>query len=399
MLTVVAWSLIAAAFAALLFYVSSVWATLRHTSRRVPAWSGAWPAISLLKPIKGEEEELRANLRTFFEQDYAGEIEIIFSTADADDAGLAAAHEIARAYPNAKVRFVLSDVHFGLNPKLSNLAAALAAASHDLVLQSDANVRVRRDYLTRVVGELLAEDGALLSSMVVGAGEESVGAALENLQLSAWIAPATCFALHIGGVTCVIGKSMLLRRSELDEVGGIAAFKDHLTEDFLIGQAYIAAGKRVILSTTTVENVNVRSTVDRFLSRHARWLMMRAVIHVPAFFGDLFSNPVAVGLVGVALGGFRPAMLATYGAIVSVKVAGDVFLMHKTRGHGMHLRHIALAPIKDLMMAAVWPYSALSRTVEWRGVKLKVGPMSKLSPATTKRARADAAGSVGAPRG
>ena len=398
MLTVVAWSLVGAAFAALIFFASSVWATLRHTSRPIRAWSGPWPAISLLKPIKGEEEELRANLRTFFVQDYPGPLEIVFATADADDAGLAAAHEIAAAHPQIAVRFVLSDPDFGLNPKLSNLAAALAAASHDLVLQSDANVRVRPDYLTRVVGELLAEDAALLSSMVVGAGEESVGAALENLQLSAWIAPATCFALHIGGVTCVIGKSMLLRRSELDEVGGIAAFKDHLTEDFLIGQAYGLAGKRVILSTTTVENVNVRSTVDRFLARHARWLKMRAVIHVPAFFGDLFGNPVAVGLVGIAIGGFQPAMVVTYLAIIGIKFGLDVFLMHKTRGHGMHWRHLALAPIKDLMMAAVWPYSAVSRSVEWRGVKLKVGRMSKLSPITSRADRANAGESMGARR-
>lgn len=394
MLTVVAWSLLAAAFAALAFFASGVWATLRHTSRPAREWSGPWPAISLLKPIKGNEEELRANLQSFFEQDYAGELEIVVSTADADDAGLAAAQELALAYPHIRVRFVLSDVHYGLNPKLSNLAAALDAAEHDLVLQSDANVRVRPSYLTRVVGELLAEDAALLSSMVVGTGERSAGAALENLQLSAWIAPATCFALHIAGVTCVIGKSMLLRRSELDEVGGLAAFKDHLTEDFLIGQAYGVAGKRVILSTTTVENVNVGTSVDRFLSRHARWLKMRAVIHRPAFLGDLLGNPVAVGLVGVVLGGFRPAMLATYGVIVAIKVALDVFVLRKTRGHGLRLRHLALAPIKDLLMAAVWPYSAVSRSVEWRGVKLKVGRMSKLSPVTSKQERARASAAV-----
>lgn len=399
MLTVVAWSLVAAAFAALLFFASSVWATLRHTSRPKRAWSGAWPAISLLKPIKGDEEELRANLRSFFVQDYAGELEIVFATADADDAGLAAAHELAREFPNVTVRFVLSDANYGLNPKLSNLAAALDAAAHDLVLQSDANVRVRPDYLTRIVGELLAEDAALLSSMVVGEGEQSAGAALENLQLCAWIAPATCFALHIAGVTCVIGKSMLLRRSELEEVGGLAAFKDHLTEDFLIGRAYVLAGKRVVLSTTSVENVNVRISVDRFLSRHARWLKMRAVIHVPAFCGDLLGNPVAVGLVGVVVGGFRPAILASYGAIVLAKLGLDVFLMHRTRGHGMHLRHLVLAPIKDLLMAAIWPYSAISRSVEWRGVKLKVGHMSKLSPITSRRDRAADAEAVGARRG
>ena len=42
----------------------------------------------------------------------------------------------------------------------------------------------------------------------------------EDLQLGAMIAPGTCTALHVAGVTCVIGKSMLLRRSELEALGG-----------------------------------------------------------------------------------------------------------------------------------------------------------------------------------
>ena len=40
--------------------------------------------------------------------------------------------------------------------------------SGHLVLQSDANVRARPDYLRRVVAELITEDAQLLSSMVAG---------------------------------------------------------------------------------------------------------------------------------------------------------------------------------------------------------------------------------------
>lgn len=381
------WTLLAISVGALGFFASGLYVTARHFARPKQVWSGAWPGVSLLKPLKGVEEELDANLESLFVQTYAGECEVVFATTDADDAALPIARAVAARHPEVPSRFVLSDATFGLNPKLSNLAGALDAAKFDVVLQSDANVRLMPDYLERVVGELLSEDASLLSSMVVGEGEDSVGAALENLQLSAFIAPATCVALYFAGITVVIGKSMLFRKSELATLGGLAAFKDYLAEDFIVGAAYEKAGKKVLLSTTRVGNVNVHAPVDRFLSRHVRWLLMRAVIHVPGFVGDIMGNPVAFGLVGVALGGFRPVPLAVYGGIVLGKLTLDAVLVHRTRGSWMKLRFLLLAPLKDLLMAAIWPWAAVCRTVEWRGTKLRVGKGSALSAVRESSAR------------
>jgi ceramide glucosyltransferase len=69
-------------------YGLGIWATIRHTSQ-VPATvpDDRLPAISLLKPLKGFEESLEANLRTFFEQDYPAPFEIVVGAADAGDAG------------------------------------------------------------------------------------------------------------------------------------------------------------------------------------------------------------------------------------------------------------------------------------------------------------------------
>ena len=49
-----------------------------------------------------------------------------------------------------------------------------------------------------------------------------------------------------------------------------------------------------MLSPTPVININEDIPVERFLSRHSRWLKMRAVIHVASFVLDLFANPVAL---------------------------------------------------------------------------------------------------------
>lgn len=374
------WAVLATAAFALGFFCLGVVAVLRHTRR--PAFlaeSASLPPVSILKPLKGDEEGLAENLRSFFLQDYPC-FEIVFATTEPDDPAIAVARRVAAEFPEVEVRFAHSDADFGLNPKVSNLRGAMQAASHDLVLQSDANVRARPDYLRRVVSELLTEKGSLLSSLVVGIGESSMGAAMENLQLSAMIAPSVCFALHFFGVTCVIGKSMLFRRSELAEMGGLERVKDLLAEDFMLGRFFEAAGRKVLLSTTVAENVNRETSVDRFMSRHARWLKMRAMIHVPAFVADLFANPVGLSVLAIALsrGDLRVVSLAL--PIIAIKVALDAWVLRRVRGSGMAFRHIVMAPLKDVLLFALWPYCAISRSIEWRGARLRLGWNSALRP-------------------
>jgi ceramide glucosyltransferase len=372
-MTMAATLLLGASVFALLFFGVGVWATIRHTRTAPPILADeALPPVSILKPLKGTEESLEENLRTFFTQDHPS-FEIVFATTEPDDPALPVARRVAAEFPSVPTRFVLSSAAYGLNPKVANLEGALRAARHDLVLQSDANVRAQPDYLRRVVSELVTERGALLSSLVVGKGERSLGAAMENLQLSAMIAPSCCFALHFFGVTCVIGKSMLFRKSDLAEVGGLASVKDVLAEDYLLGRAYQRAGKKVILSATTAVNVNVEGSVDRFFARHARWLKMRAVIHPPAFVAEAFANPVGLAALAVLASGLDPAVIGAALAVAAGKLAADAWVIRRTRGERMAWRHLVAGPLKDLLLFAILPYAAVSRSVEWRGARLRLG--------------------------
>ena len=371
--------LIVCACAAAILYTIGIWAALKHkaSARSIPQLD-TWPALSLLKPLKGLEESLEDNLRSFFEQDYPGALQIVFATSEPDDPALEIAKSLAEAYPDIDVVFAISDPEFGLNPKVANLAGAINAARHDLMLQSDANVRASADYVRRIVGELVTEEASLLTSLVVGVGEQSLSAAMENLQLTAFIAPAMCTALHLAGVECVVGKSMLFRRSELDALGGIEQVRDILCEDFVLGERYRDAGKTIVLSPTTVQNINETMGLRQFLSRHTRWLQMRVVIHVGSFIADLFANPIGLATLAMLASGFQKHVVFFWVAITIYKMIGDNLLLTTLRGHSMALRHAWVGPVKDLVMVGVWVYSAFSRTVTWRGRKLRFGKGSVL---------------------
>lgn len=372
--------LAAAAFATCFFAMGIVSALLHLRRRSRIELLDHLPPISLLKPVKGLEENLESCLRSFFEQDYPGELEIVFASAQRDDPAILVAKKLASEYPHVRTRFVMSDENWGLNPKVSNLEGALRAARHDLVLQTDANVWAPRDYVRTIVSEFVREDASLLSSMVSGIGERSPGAAMENLQLTAYVAPGCCAALKVAGITCVIGKSMLFKKSELRSLGGLELVKDSLAEDFLLGRHYERSGKKVLLSPTPIRNLNVDMGLERSLSRHARWLKMRAVIHVPGFIADLFANPVALTTMAWISSGFDADVGLVLCALVLAKMTLENVAVQAIRGTPMALRHLVWSPVKDLLMLGVWCYAIFSRSVEWRGIRLRMGADSQLLP-------------------
>jgi ceramide glucosyltransferase len=365
---------------ALLLHRMAHWATLRQTTPPREPWPHRPQPLTVLKPIKGLEEELEQNLRSFFEQDYPAPLQLVFSSTEPGDPGIALARRIADEYPAVESRFVLSDPSFGTNPKVSNLAGALRAAAHDLVLQTDANVRLRPGYLRALVDEWQAIGASMLGALIAARGERSLGAVLDNIQITSFTTPGICLADRLVGITCVLGKSMLFRRSELESLGGLALVKDVLAEDYVLGQTYAQAGKRVALSSLAVDNINVAAPVSRFLSRHSRWLKMRVVVHLGGFVADLISNATFFSFLAWLLSGFQPELGVLYVAVVVYKVALDRQLMKRLRGEPLALRHALCMPLRDLVLPCIWLYASVSRTTEWRGERFRLSRGSLLTP-------------------
>lgn len=379
MITALTWALIAMTGLSLTVICLGVWSARRHFAARKPELLAdeQLPPLTFLKPIKGLEEELEKNLESLFRQDYP-KFEVIFASTEPDDLGIWVAQRVAARFPDVQTKFVLSDPNFGMNPKVANLAGADAHASYDLALISDANVRLEPGYARAIVSELLAHNAQLLTSPVIGDGEVGFGAAIENIQLTSFIAPGMCTALHVGGVACVVGKAMLFRRSELDSLGGLEMVRDFLCEDFVIGQRYAQENKKVLLSRTPVRNINKRIPLEQFLSRHSRWLKMRVVLHVGGFIADICSNPNVFAALAWVTSGFDAEVGLFCLSVAGLKLYIDAHLMRTIRGRPMEMRYLALAPIKDLLMGLVWLHACFSRTVIWRGKVLHFGRHSKL---------------------
>jgi ceramide glucosyltransferase len=350
----------------------------RVLSAAPPPPPASLPPLTILKPLKGVDEGLERNLRSFFRQDYPA-YELVMGSPDADDPALDVARRVASEFPGFPARVVVGRESLCPNPKMNLLAGLSRHASHAIFLISDSNIEAGPGYLRDLVAHLHRSGVGLVSSLFRGSGWRGLGGALESLQLNTFVMGGVSAAYHLANLPCVVGKSMLFRRGDLESMGGFAFLGAHLAEDQVCGEEMKAQGRGVVVSGRLIDNVLGRRTVGQFLARHLRWCRIRRRISLPGYVAEFFVNPAPLALAALALAPSVP-MGIVFGA---VWLAASAIAASAERRVGVR-RPLWLYPplelLRGILTAAVWFVPFISGTVNWRGDRLRVGPRTRLVP-------------------
>jgi len=343
----------------------------RGASRRVLLPRGVPPPISIVKPLSGLDDELETNLESFFALDYP-DYEVIFSFARRDDPAFAVARQVADRHPAVASVFVVDGREPGGNAKVNRLVAGLRHARYGHLLMADGNVRVDRDFLRRAMARMSGPRVGLVSHLFVARGARTLGSRLESLHLNGALRAGTAAVAGVLKMPCVVGKSILVSRRALIAIGGLETLRDHLAEDYLLGQAVSGAGYGVVLSGDEIATTEISRGLTEVWKRQRRWAILRKRLGGLSYGSELLASPLPWFCGAVALSAGHSGLAAIALAVYAARIALEGF---SARSAGLPFTplDVALCPLRDLAVAALFWAGLFGRRTAWRGRSLRVG--------------------------
>src|SRR5438477_5100151 len=255
----------------LAYYLIATVAAIRFFRRERKKVRGSYmPPVSVLKPVRGVDFASYENFRSFFLQEYP-EYEILVAVNDLEDAAVPLIRRLAQEFPARNVRLFANTPQIGSNRKVNHLALLAREASHELLVQSDGDVRVGPNYLREIVGPFERSETGVVSCFYRGVTQENLWAEMEALGAAADFVPGVLVAEWMEGVTFALGASVATTKTWLAKIGGYEALANVLADDYEIGNRIARAGGRVMLSREIVGTMYSAMPFSNFVEHQIRW--------------------------------------------------------------------------------------------------------------------------------
>ncbi len=350
-----------------------------------PAGSGAlaavrarlWPAVSMIKPIHRVNSDLRDGLVSFLGQDYPGPVEILLTSSEASDELQDLARELTGAFPSRRVRLLVGQ-RPGSNRKIAACIVALEQARHDLVVLSDADMRVPPDYLRRVVQPFADPRVGLVTCLYAARSTSGLGAALEGLS-DADFSASVLVARRVEGLSFALGATMAFRRQALAEAGGLEAVRDYLADDYHLGHRVQGAGWKLALAGVVVEDLVGSPGLGDFFSHQLRWMRTYRLCRPGGHVAFLVTQGLPWSLGYLACVGGAPVgwwVLGGWLTIRALTARSTWRLLAGTPAANWGL----VTPLKDLLYLGLWFLSLGGSTVRWGQQLFRVGRDGRMEP-------------------
>lgn len=368
----IGWLLVVLATAGIGYSVVALVAINRF-ARQLPLPAADPEPVTLLKPLHGAEPRLAENLATFAAQDWPAPIEMI--------AGIQNPGDPARLGLPPGARLVVDGTPHGANAKVSNLINMLPAARHDLLVMSDSDIAVPRDYLARLAATLAQPGVGAVTCLYRGRGDAGFWSVLAGAAVSYHFLPGVLVSLSLGNARACMGSTIALRRETLARLGGFQAFADVLADDYAIGAGVRALGREVAMAPMVLVHASAETSLAALWRHELRWAAtVREVVSWPEYLGLAVTQPLAPALLALPLLP-GPASVAL-GAALLVRT---LLVRRIDRWCGERTAPLWLMPLRDLLSAAVFFASFGVRSVDWRGQRLRIADKGRITARSEPR--------------
>jgi len=349
--------------------------------RRIAEKSFA-PALSLLKPLKGCDETTAESLRGWFKQDYPGEVQILFGVARMDDPVCEIVRKLIAEDPQRDAQLVICGDMLGANAKVAKLIQLEEMAAHELILISDADVRVPPDFLTNLVAPLRDAKVGLVNCFYRLANPTTTAMQWEAVAINADFWSQVLQSQTMKPLDFALGAVILMRRKALAQIGGFKIVVNCLADDYQLGHRMAEKGHQVALCPVIAECWDAPMDWRAVWNHQLRWARtIRACEPAPYFF-SILANATFWPLLWL----IASILFSTNISVPPIALGfllSRIIIAQNLQRRFTQSRDIAewwFVPLKDLFQVALWAGAFSGNKIEWRGRQMRMCRAGNLIP-------------------
>ena len=353
---------------------------LKRTDPLATVGQDCLPPVSLLKPLYGVDPELKANLETFFQQDYPV-FEILFAVRDESDPSVALVQQLMKRFANIPCTLIVTGEPPYPNAKVFSLEKMTKFASHGLLVITDSDVSVASNYLKTIARPFKSQEVGLVTNLYRGVGGQDLWSKLEALGMSTEFMAGVIVAEFLEGMKFSLGPSMAISTRCLQAIGGFASMAEYLADDFILGEKAFHQGFKVVLSTHVINHHAYSAGFQNSFKHRLRWNRSSRFSRPAGYFGQGFTYGLPWALI---LFLFTPSEWSATLLLCSGILRGWLAYMlgKQLLGDSSAVRRLWLVPLQDVLSFATWVGGFFGTEVIWRGVRYRIqrgGRFTKIS--------------------
>jgi ceramide glucosyltransferase len=355
-------------------YLVLATAVVRRFARSSAIRSAAPIPATILKPLHGEDAQLYENLRSFCVQHHPC-FQVIFGVREPSDPAIAIVRRLIAEFPGRDLALVIDPSVSGSNFKVSNLENMMPLAKHDVLVIADSDMRVGPDYLAAVTAPLADHEIGVVTCLYRGQPVAGRWSRLAAMFVNHGFLPSALVGERLRPGDACFGATMALRRDIYATIGGFAALRDQLADDYALGAAIRRAGKRVVLAPQLVDTTMADADLPSLVAHELRWSRTIRMIAPAGFAASVITHPVALALVATVVLGFPLLMLAVLAIALAIRLA---MVRAIDRALALPATPLWLVPLRDMLSFALFIASFLGNRVAWRDGKFRIAADGRL---------------------
>jgi len=344
-----------------------------------------YPGVTIYKPLHGVDYGLKENLLSFFKQDYPV-FQILFGVSSGDDPAIDIVRDLMAQFPAVEADLIINQHSNGENPKVSNLINMDQMAKHNLLIISDSDMIVEADYISRIVAGFENTTVGLVTCLYKGTPAPGLASHLGAMFISQWFTPSALIPATFGKMQNCFGATMALKRSVLNEIGGLQALVGNLADDYTLGRLVREAGYDIHLAPVIVENVVLEASVKSLILHELRWARTIRAVEPAGFLSTFITDAIPISLITGLFASLSGYSLVCSLAPLALALFVRILLHFSTNTTFSSKQPLSLwiVPIRELLSFVVRLLCYTGRTVSWRDSELSIdkgGDINNSTPA------------------